>query len=446
MTTTTQFPLNAIPGGDLLLAWADELKTACAAKNDREWRDVSRAAILVIDDDSRVKGIAQLIAEHAGLTFLSVEAEDVPDLAPYAAFRKQAPALIYLEPGEWMSAPDDDADAETKDKRIALHKRLLKWIDDFNPETPVVLLTANTELGDMCGRIDRPGYFDRYFVVPPLSFTQRGSEFIEAIGQAVCAPSLIDNPEKLGKLLAGSYQHAKRREMAALWLRRTHRREQRLIEFIDLMHLSTHGFGEEPRQSEDNERVRRQTAIHEAGHALIAVLDSVGADVPEYCSIVPGADFKGVVATSVDYYQSTDVQTTFRDFRHNVRVSLAGRAGEELGFGPEEVSTGASADLESAWAISFHAFARWGFAPDMSTPEAAASNLAVVVNKPTDSESEYVEALIREFITREYLVVRDLLAQHRPVLDALTERLMWDPIVDQDELRALCQEHGIASK
>jgi cell division protease FtsH len=111
----------------------------------------------------------------------------------------------------------------------------------------------------------------------------------------------------------------------------------------------------------------RSVAAHEAGHAAVAILDSNGKNIPDYWSIVPGADFKGVVAESIAYRESLGGRTTYADFRHQIRVRLAGRAAEELAFGPENISSGACGDLESVWKRSSRAFGRWGFAPDMWT-------------------------------------------------------------------------------
>jgi hypothetical protein len=435
-------PFASMPGAELLQNWVDELKTTCANPNEGEWRLVGRAVILVVDDVSRGLALTKLAAEAAGFGFLNVDAEDVMDLAPRSTFRKMAPALMYLEPGAWIAKPEDDLDAESAQKRIAFQRWLIKWINEFDVAHPIVLVTANRELGDMSGLIDDPGVFDRYFALPPIPVLQQGEAFINELGREKCGATMLDMPGKLGRLLDGEFSE-KRREMLLLYLRRLNRRENRLIEFLDLMHVSTHGFAEEGTVPPNSDEARRHVAMHEAGHAAMAILDSNGKNMPEYCSIVPGAYFKGIVAESISYHQSLEDRTTYATFRHRIRISLAGRAGEELAFGPENVSSGASGDLESAWKSTNRAFARWGFAPDMTTPESSASNVAVVVGDPTPSEAAYLEGLTRKFLTDEYRVVLKQLADHRPLVEAIADRLMWDPIVDQGELLELSQQHLI---
>ena len=423
-----------IPGAPLLKAWAAELRTACLNNDEREWRDVGRAVIIVVADTKRGKMAAQRVAVEADMTFISIDAEDVMDLPPRSNFRKMTPALMYLELGYWVQGPQQDEDEDFTEKKVAFQRHLAKWIDEFDVAKPIVLVTTNYSLGDMSGVIDTPGAFDRYFALPRVPLAQSGEEFIADLGPENCGESLRALPAKLGRLLEQDFASGKRREMAVLYLRRLRRREQRPVEFLDLMHLSTHGFAEEGQTPPDSDDARRHVAMHEAGHAAMAILDSSGKNTPDYCSIVPGAYFKGVVAQSVSYNQSLEDRITYASFRHQIRLGLAGRAAEELAFGPENISSGASGDLESAWDRAYYAFARLGFAPGMTTAEKSSSNLAVVVGDPTPSAAAYVEGLIRQFLAEEYQHVLKRLAENRPFLDAIADRLMWDPIVDQSEL------------
>jgi len=441
LSTQDAPPWEHIPGADLLQSWAQELRTACAMKDEDEWRDVGHAVVLVDDETPRCQDALKRVAADAGMRYITIEANDVANLPPRAAFAKLAPALIFLEPGGWLlDRQKDDSDEEAAEL-VSFQQKLVKWISEFDVTRPVVLCTSVYQLGDMADSIDGPGRFDRYFALPPISLVARGEEFIENLGRERCGESLTASPAKLGKLLDDGFSKRERRDLALRYLRRLSRRAARPIEFLDLMHISTHGFGEEGVVESSSEEIRRQVAAHEAGHAAIAILDSAGRNVPDYCSIVPGVGFRGIVAESIGYHQSLGDRTTYADFRHDIRISLAGRAAEELVFGPERVSNGAAGDLENAWKHSMRAFARWGFAPQMEKANASSSNLAVIVDNPTATESAHVEVLIRQFLGTEYEVVMKCLADNRAFLDAIAERLLWDPIVDQSELTAICRKH-----
>lgn len=432
---------DRIPGADLLQAWAHELRTACAMQEADEWRDVGHAVVLVNDDVSHCRDVLRRVAQAAEMRFVVIETEDVTKLPPRAAFTKLAPALMFLEPGVWLQSRQEDMSDDDAEVYNRLQHRLVQWISTFDVAHPVVICTMVYKLGDMSSVLDGTRRFDRYFALPPKSHVARGEEFIEQLGPERCGPSITAAPAKLGKFLADGFARSGRHEMALLYLRRLHKRTKKPIQFLDLMHISTHGFAEEGTLEASSEEIRRQVAAHEAGHAAMAILDSAGRNVPDYCSIVPGVGFKGVVAESVGYHQSLGDRTTYADFRHDIRICLAGRAAEELTFGPARISNGAQGDLENAWKRTHRAFARWGFAPQMESANATSANLAVIVGDPTHSESQYIEALVRQFMVDEYAVVLKYLADNQAFLNAIADRLLWDPIVDQAELTEICRTH-----
>jgi hypothetical protein len=79
----------------------------------------------------------------------------------------------------------------------------------------------------------------------------------------------------------------------------------------------------------------------------------------------------------------------------------------------------------------------------MEKPGQSESNLSIIIGDPTPSEYAYVEALTRDFIATEYRIVREKLTTHRALLDEVASRLLWDPIVDQNELAEACKKHGV---
>ncbi len=94
------------------------------------------------------------------------------------------------------------------------------------------------------------------------------------------------------------------------------------MEFVDLVNLTLRGFEEAELPSTEIEAIRRQTAYHEAGHALVAVIDSDGQNVPEYSSILPSANLKGAVVESYKFLYESGDRDTYADMRHDVRINL----------------------------------------------------------------------------------------------------------------------------
>jgi cell division protease FtsH len=441
-TKTTPWP--RFPGAPLLKSWAADLKSACAAADEAEWRDVGRAVILVVASESQAEESARRVAVEAGMRFIAIDAAGMKDLPPHAELLKHAPAMVWLEPDEWMEVPlDEDTPAWAEEKQ-RIQEQVAAWVEAFDSRSPVVVVTACDNLNNVSGAIDRPGIFDRYLALPPKPLEQLGEEFIDDLGAAAFSDALRASPAKLGKWVEQECESPRRRKLALLYLRRLGRREQRPLEFLDLMHLATHGYVEEAELPTEDDEIRRSIAAHEAGHAAMAILDSKGKNIPDYCSIVPGTDFLGVVTDSIAYRASLGERTTYADFRHRIRIRLAGRAAEELAYGPESISTGAGGDLASASKRAFTAFGQWGFAPDMTSHEQASGNLGVVLGDPTPTERARLEGQVRAYLAREYRHVYQVLEENRPLVDAIADRLMSAPIIDQEQLLELSRQHGCA--
>jgi cell division protease FtsH len=229
-----------------------------------------------------------------------------------------------------------------------------------------------------------------------------------------------------------------------LRLQRLARAENRTLDLQDIFDLALRGAAENgDRPSPSGGPSRRSVAVHEAGHAVVAILDSGGANFPDYCTVIPSREFEGVVVGSLAYQHAAEQELTYARFRHAIRLSLAGRAAEQLVFGAENVSSGCSADLEFCAHQARRVFSRFGFSPDPGTPGGSGENLAVAVGDLTPSQQAHFEALTRTFLAAQYREVLALLGRHRPLLDAVADRLGWDPVVDQVELRQLCVESGL---
>ena len=439
-------PWERITGAHLLKDWAGELMVALDSRNADDWRLTGQAVVLVSEDLTHCRAALPRVAAEAGFRYVLIKDDDVPDMPSLGAFSRLAPVLLHLEPGRWCLGPQEDESADLTSEVNGFQRRLAKWIGAFDPAKPVLVVTSQRTLGDMSNLLDGPGRFDRYLTLPPQSMEAHGEGFLDDLGRERCGESLLKATGKLGKLISGCPSSPTWRTLARLYLQRLHRRSGRPVEFLDLMHLATRGFAElGPQDLTGDSTQRRQVAVHEAGHAAVAILDSGGCNIPDYCSIVPGADFRGVVAESVAYHYARKDRFTYLDLRHQTRISLAGRAAEEVVFGAEQVSGGASGDLENCYRHVSNAFYNLGFAPDMGAPGASASNLAIVIGTPSPSEFAHNEHLVRQFLATEYMQILNLLQTNRPLLDAITDRLMWDPIVDQEELKTLMAENNTPS-
>lgn len=208
----------------------------------------------------------------------------------------------------------------------------------------------------------------------------------------------------------------------------------------DLAEITIYGTIEEDQIPLDADSLR-ESAIHEAGHAVMGYIDSENHTAPIYCAVGKRGDMTGVVMRQCNSYQKVSNNETFKEAIHAIRVCLAGRVAEELVLGLENASGGgASEDLKEAGRQSNRLFARWGYPVQNGTGHIVGSNVAVVIGQPSHSEYQYIEGLVRDFMQQQYQVVMAVLTEHRGFLEFIANAITSRGILLQTEFEALALE------
>lgn len=444
LSAVEPLPESGVATSLVLSAWAEELTNAISTQADADaWRMVGHGAVVVHDDLDRACDMLRRVAVEANMRFVRIDSDEVMDIPTGAGdpFAKAAPILVYFEPGDWMRKINKDTDDEEADKIRKFRKSLAARMEAFDTERPVIYTTSAYKLEDVSPVWRKRDLFDCYFYIPKLPPDMLGKEFIGLFGWESCDASITEFPGKVGQLLGDEFDNKHLRHLAALNMARLVKRENRKLAFIDLVSMVTAGLGDSDEAAKDNEALLRHTAIHEAGHAAIAVIDSNGKNTPECLTIVAHKDYKGFLFESVSYSFAKGDLFTYANLRHKIRILLAGRAAEEVALGFDWISSGSSADLESSSKLASWAFAYCGFAPNMNDAETSASNLAVIVGDASPSEMLHSETLTRKFLADEYKAAVKILNENRALLDTIADRLMRDSVLDQGEIAELYAAH-----
>jgi hypothetical protein len=445
------------PGSGLLQAWALELREALAVTDPDEdpWTLTGIAVMLVGSDPEVFDSVLRRVAADAGMSLITLDGDlemnappvtvfDVDGAEPNESARVAlaesdcTPALVHLRGGRWMAEKRADDTDEVAELMRRFQSRVKQSIRAFNREFPIVVVLSAEEITSLAEGLRASGLFDRFFRVPDRTMTARGNAFIDRLGREHCAESITQSPPKIGKLVAMEFDSERRVELAVLRFKRMMIHENRQLEFIDLVTVAARGFAEADAPPAGDDDACIQTAYHEAGHVVMAVVDSAGQNIPDYVSIVPCADFAGVLIQSYEYRMTLGGGETYAGMCRKVRLALAGRAAEELHGGSAMASSGSRTDLKFATDLAGEAFAFWGFAPGMDDEELAGSNLAIVdAETVTPSELAHVERLVRQFLAVEYEKVKETLAAHGSLLDAVAEQLVRHEVLDRDAIAAL---------
>ena len=429
----------------VLRTWSKDLSVAVDSRDPMDWRYAGSGVILFSDEPELCHELIRRVAAEAGFNLWLEKSEGGKTVPPLVGLQKRAPALVLLKPGRWhipRKMADQEVEVNTTEV-MDFQEGLTREMCGFNPVRPVipVVCLSTDQESSISETLRRPCFFDRFIRLHPMTLEQRGKQFIEEIGRERCGGSIVAAPGKVGFAMKQWFGEDRSRALAVLHLQRVHRRSDRLIEMTDILNVALRGVVEmDQREIDASTFPRNVVAIHEAGHAVVSIIDSAGENLPDYCTVIPGGDFEGVVVGSLEFHQLKDASLTYAKFRHLIRVSLAGRAAEELAFGPEHVTNGATSDLEACFRRSSQAFMNYGFAPDMASSRASGSNLAVVVGQPSPSEFAHIEELVRKFLAVQYAEVLKILTKNKNLLDAVAERMLWDPVVDQSELKEIWRQ------
>ena len=138
-------------------------------------------------------------------------------------------------------------------------------------------------------------------------------------------------------------------------------------------------------------------------------------------------DSHGLVLPSAHHITKM-LDPTVSDVVHNIRVSLAGRAAEQLVLGAMNISArGASSDLKSATSLAYSMFAIWGISPFMEDEGKIGVNLSVVIDDPVAPKPGEFDRMVREFLEKQYSLVTNQIKSNRHLLDGVVDALMTRP-------------------
>lgn len=442
---TSAEPWDAFFDTDLLRRWSIELQRAIEKKDAGEWRLTGSALLVHSCDEDDFSRLLQRVALDTKMRFVRVPATEISDI--HKDIRQRychlAPVLVMLDSGAWLAGDVDGDDGKPKSNAFTV--AFAKALSKFDPNAPVVIAVCAKPSSSASPDLLKTGGFDRIFQLESPDPLFLGNAFLRQLGEELIDESMKAVVAKVGLMLQGDFDDADARDLAVLRLRRLARQEARRLTFNDLANLAIRGGHEAgPKAAKTlSESIRRKTALHEAGHACIAIIASKGANVPDYASIVPAKEFGGIVLESLAYYDSQD-EFTFQSLLLKVRIWLAGRAAEEMFFGAVNVSSGANSDLAAATRMCFRMFAYSGFHPGMDSLEVSSANLAVLNRGEVDAtQNDRVRRDVRKFLEEQYHHVLEALQEHRKFVEAMADRLLWDPVVDQIEMTELARNFGL---
>ena len=382
--------------------------------------------------------LARATAGEAKVPFFSASASEFIEMIVgvgasrvrelFAEARKVAPAIIFIDEIDTIGRSRGGARAfGGHDEREQTLNQILTEMDGFSGHEGVVVLAATNRPDVLDPALLRPGRFDRQIIIHPPDHKGR-VEILKVHTRKVPLASDVDfeqlassTPGMTGADLANLVNEA-----ALLAARRTqdavHQRD--LTDALEKVQLGA------ARNVVIPEEERRRTAYHEAGHALIGMLQP-GADPVRKVSIIPRGRALGVTLSTPE---SDRYGYDVNYLRGRIVGALGGMAAEQEVF--NVVTTGAENDLEMVSQIARSMVGRWGMSERIGTrsvlPLEGDPRMAGVSEGLLDAVDEEVRRITDEC----YAEARQLLKENRDKLDAIVRQLLARESLDEPEIYA----------
>jgi len=370
--------------------------------------------------------------------FVGVGASRVRDMFEQA--KKQAPCIIFIDEIDAVGRHRGAGLGGGHDEREQTLNQLLVEMDGFEGNEGVIVIAATNRPDVLDPALLRPGRFDRQVVVPLPDV--RGREQILKVHMRKLPlaedvkPSLIarGTPGFSGADLANLVNEA------ALFAARANRRTVSMDEFERAKDKIMMGAERKSMVMDDNEK--KLTAYHEAGHAIVGL--SVPDHDPVYkVSIIPRGRALGITMflPEADRYS-----TSKRRLESRIATLFGGRVAEELIFGPEYVTTGASNDIERATEIARSMVTKWGLSDKLGPQTYAEDEGEVFLGRSvtqhkqvSDVTAHVIDEEIRILIDANFQRAKEILQRDIDKLHKMADALIKYETIDDSQIADIMQ-------
>ncbi len=370
--------------------------------------------------------------------FVGVGASRVRDMFEQA--KKHAPCIIFIDEIDAVGRHRGAGLGGGHDEREQTLNQLLVEMDGFEGNEGVIVIAATNRPDVLDPALLRPGRFDRQVVVPLPDI--RGREQILKVHMRKVPVADNVNPKIIARGTPGfsGADLANLVNEAALFAARSNKR---LVEMDDFEKAKDKiMMGAERKSMVMGEKEKKLTAYHEAGHAIVGRL--VPSHDPVYkVSIIPRGRALGVTL----FLPEEDRYSLSKERLESQISSLfGGRIAEEVIFGAEAVTTGASNDIERATSIARNMVTRWGLSERLGPLSYGEEEGEVFLGHSvtqhkllSDDTAHIIDEEVRSVIDRNYSRSTTLINENMDILHAMAEALIKYETIDIEQINALME-------
>ena len=409
---------------------------------------IPRGVLLVGPPGTGKTLIARAVAGEANVPFFTISGSDFVEMFVgvgasrvrdmFEQAKKNAPCIIFIDEIDAVGRHRGAGLGGGNDEREQTLNQLLVEMDGFEANEGVILIAATNRPDVLDPALLRPGRFDRQVVVPNPDVVGREQILKVHVRKVPLAPDI--NLKTIARGTPG-FSGADLMNLvneAALTAARRNKRMVTQAEFEEAKDKVM--MGAERKSLVMTEEEKLLTAYHEGGHAIVG-LNVVATDPIHKATIIPRGRALGMV---MQLPERDKLSMSLEQMTSRLAIMMGGRVAEELIFGREKVTSGASSDIEQATRLARMMVTRWGLSEALGTVSYGENQdevfLGMSVSRTQNASEATVQKIdteIRRFVEEGYNEATRILTEKRQDLETLAKGLLEFETLSGDEIQDL---------